>query len=396
MRRALTLAVVLLPSLAGVAPAVAAPSSVALVKSVSHRAVCDAPSGPNEARCFARVVTDASGSPAVTTVPAGYGPTNLASAYGLAAAQTATSTQVIAIIDAYDAPNAEKDMAVYRSTFGLPACSSTGTNPCFRKVGQSANGRLPKVDAGWATEISLDLDMASAVCPRCRILLVEANSASFTDLGTAVNRAVALGATVISNSYGGTESSSATTLDAYYNHPGIAVTVSSGDSGYGVQYPASSRFVTAVGGTTLTRSTSIRGWDEAAWSGAGSGCSGYEAKPSWQKDTGCLKRSVADVAAVANPSTGVAVYDSTPYLNRSGWQVFGGTSVAAPIIAGIFALAGNSAAVNTLSFPYSRTASLFDITSGSNGTCTVAYLCTASSGFDGPTGLGTPNGIGAF
>jgi subtilase family serine protease len=208
---------------------------------------------------------------------------------------------------------------------------------------------------------------------------------------------------VISNSYGGGEASTETSDDAHFNHPGVAITVSSGDSGYGVEYPAASRFVTAVGGTTLNHASNTRGWTETAWSGSGSGCSAYEAKPAWQTDSGCARRTVADVSAVADPNTGVAVYDSNcNFIGQllgncfSGWGVVGGTSASAPIVGGVYALAGNASSVNYGSFPYSHTTSLFDVTSGNNGTCTPAYLCTAGAGYDGPTGLGTPNGTGAF
>jgi subtilase family serine protease len=301
----------------------------------------------------------------------------------------------VGIVDAYDDPNAESDLGVYRSQFGLAAC--TTANGCFRKVNQSGGTRYPRANGGWAQEISLDLDMVSAICPNCHILLVEASSNSLSNLGTAVNEAAALGATEISNSYGGGESSSDTSYDtSYYNHPGIAITASSGDNGYGVEYPAASQYVTAVGGTTLTRASNSRGWSETAWSGTGSGCSAYDPKPSWQTDSGCSKRTVADVSAVADPNTGVSVYDSFSYQGQSGWLVFGGTSVASPIIASVYALASNAATVTYGSYPYSHTSSLNDVTSGSNGSCGGSYLCTAGPGYDGPTGLGTPNGSGGF
>ncbi|HTI21358.1 MAG TPA: peptidase S8, partial [Kutzneria sp.] len=254
-----------------------------------------------------------------------------------------------------------------------------------------------RANGGWAQEISLDLDMASAICPKCNVLLVEASSASLTNLGAAVNTAVRLGANAVSNSYGGSESSSETSSEGtYYNHPGVAITASSGDGGYGVEFPAASRYVTAVGGTSLTKASNSRGWSETAWSGAGSGCSGYVQKPSWQTDSGCARRTVADVSAVADPNTGVAVYDSTSYQGRKGWLVFGGTSVASPIIGSIYALAGNASSLNYASSIYSHTSALYDVSGGSNGSCGGTYLCTAVSGYDGPTGLGTPNGTGAF
>jgi subtilase family serine protease len=326
-------------------------------------------------------------SPTAST-PSGYFPADLQSAYGLIAASgSAGSGQTVAIVDAYNDPYAETDLAVYRKHFELPACGAG----CFTKVNQTGGTKYPRGNSGWAQEISLDLDMVSAICPNCKILLVEASSNSFTNLGTAEDYAAAH-AKVISNSYGGGEFSSegTTTYDGHFNHLGVAITVSSGDSGYGVEFPAASRYVTAVGGTTLTGSLTTN-WNQIAWSGAGSGCSAYESKPSWQTDTGCSRRTVADVSADADPNTGVAVYDT---YNTSGWLVFGGTSVASPIVASVYALAGNP--VSYGSFPYSHTESLLDVTSGSNGSCGGSYLCTAVVGYDGPTGLGTPNGILAF
>lgn len=338
-------------------------------------------------------ITPQSGTKATAGTPAGYGPADLQSAYVLPSS-TAGSGQTVGIVDAYDDPNAESDLGVYRAQFGLPAC--TTANGCFRKVNQTGGTSYPRSNGGWAQEISLDLDMVSAVCPNCHILLVEASSNSFVNLGTADNEAATLGANAISNSYGGGESSGETSYDTYYNHPGHAITVSSGDGGYGVEYPAASQYVTAVGGTSLTRASNSRGWSETVWSGAGAGCSAYEPKPSWQKDTGCARRTVADVAADADPNTGVAVYDSFAYRGQSGWLVFGGTSVASPIIASVYALAGNAGSVNYGSYPYGHLSSLFDVTSGSDGSCGGSYLCTGTVGYDGPTGNGTPDGSGAF
>jgi subtilase family serine protease len=350
------------------------------------------------ARCGALLRTDVApvaASPNATI--SGYGPSDLQSAYKLPSA-SAGSGQTVAIVDAYDDPSAESDLGVYRSQFGLPAC--TTANGCFRKVNQSGGTSYPRRNGGWAEEISLDLDMVSAVCPNCHILLVEASTASLKNLGTAVNTAVRLGAKEVSNSYGGSESSSDPSYDtSYFNHPGVAITVSSGDNGYGVEYPAASRYVTAVGGTSLNRSSNSRGWSETVWSGAGSGCSAYDAQPSWQTGvvtSSCSKRAVADVSADADPATGVAVYDSYSYQGYSGWLEFGGTSVASPIIASVYALAGNAGSVTYGSYPYSHTSSLFDVTSGSNGSCGGTSLCTAGAGWDGPTGLGTPNGTGGF
>jgi Putative Ig domain len=385
------------PSVAQTASAAHPAAATASGAQVKH--LCAKPSKPGMMACLALARTDVKQHMSLTpnATPSGYGPSDLQSAYAL---PSGGSGQTVAIVDAQDDPNAESDLAAYRSQYGLPAC--TTANGCFKKVNQNGSTTgLPAPDAGWAGEISLDLDMVSAVCPSCHILLVEATSASMANLGTAVNTAVNLGAKYVSNSYGGGESSSDTSYDnSYFNHPGVAITVSSGDSGYGAEYPASSKNVTAVGGTSLSRAGNARGWTESVWGssaggdGAGSGCSAYDAKPTWQTDSGCAKRTVADVSAVADPNTGLAVYDS---YQASGWQVYGGTSASSPIIASVYALAGTPAAgTNPASYPYSHTGNLNDVTSGANGSCGSSYLCTAKAGYDGPTGLGTPNGTAAF
>jgi subtilase family serine protease len=365
----------------------------ALGNGVLHAHVCSDP-GPGEARCHSHVVVDEKGEPMASSGPTGHGPADLQAAYNLPTG-TAGTGMTVALVDAYDYPNAEKDLGVYRAQFGLPPC--TTANGCFKKVNQNgAASPLPRANSSWSQEAALDIQMVSAICPNCKIILVETKSASMTDLGTGVNAAVALGANAVSNSYGGGESASDTsTYDpTYFHHPGVMITVSAGDSGYGVQYPAASQYVTAVGGTSLSKSSNARGWTETVWNGSGSGCSAYDPKPSWQTDTGCAKRSVADVSAVADPNTGVSVYWTTK--GSGGWLVFGGTSVASPIIAAVYALAGNDASLNYGSNPYAHTSSLNDVTSGSNGSCGGSYLCTAGTGYDGPTGLGTPNGTGAF
>src|SRR3954447_24866882 len=352
--------------------------------------------------CELKLMGNLSRKPVAAAAPAGgYGPSDLQSAYALPSG-TAGAGPTVAIVDAYDDTKAESDLATYRSTYGLPAC--TTANGCFKKVNQSGiQGSYPSNNQSWAVEISLDLDMVSAACPQCHILLVEANSNSNANLYAAVDTAARLGANEISNSYGGAESSSDPSSNSHFNHPGVAITVSSGDSGYGVEYPAASPYVTAVGGTTLNRASNARGWTESAWSGSGSGCSAFEAKQSWQTDSGCTHRTVADVSAVADPNTGVNVYDSNcnaiyQLLGQcfKGWGVVGGTSASSPLIASVYALAGNASSVNYGSFPYAHTSSLNDVTAGSNGSCTPAYLCTAGPGYDGPTGLGTPSGTGGF
>src|SRR5829696_3713783 len=380
--------------------------------------VCHKPTDPEKASCLALRRNDIGrgAHPKATFVhEKGYTPSDLQSAYELddPGIQAGGSGKTIAIVDAFDNPSALQDLEKYRNEFGL------AKGPTITKMNQSGQiletldtstipstitkgaGTAPPANVGWGQEIALDLDMASAICPACNILLVEANSNSFANLGAAVNTAAAQqGVNSISNSYGANEFLGETSFQSYYNHPHIAVTVSSGDSGYGVEFPAASNFVTAVGGTSLSRSSTARGWSESVWSGAGSGCSAYIAKPSWQTDTACANRTVADVSAVANPNTGVAVYDSYGSTGGANWYVFGGTSVSAPIIASVYALAGNT--INYGEYPYSHTSSLYDVVSGRNGRCSnrktasKAYLCTGVTGYDGPSGLGTPNGVGAF
>jgi len=359
-----------------------------------HVAVCPGSAAPGSARCHAHVVTDREGkalerNATPNIAPAGFGPADLRSAYNVTATGSAAVT--VAIVDAYGYDNAEGDLATYRAQFGLPAC--TTANGCFRKVNQSgAQGNYPRQNTGWAQETALDLDMVSAMCPGCKILLVEANSATFANLAAAENTAASMGAHVISNSYGGGESGSQN-YESAYNHAGVAITVSSGDSGYGAAFPATSPHVTAVGGTSLKHDGSARGWGETVWSGAGSGCSTIYPKPMWQLDSGCAKRMEADVSAVADPNTGVAVYGPSTG-HGSAWLVFGGTSVAAPLVGGVYGV--NGGAVNSGADPYNNKTALFDVTSGSNGSCATTYYCNAVSGYDGPTGLGTPNGTTAF
>ncbi|MFB7505517.1 putative Ig domain-containing protein, partial [Streptomyces broussonetiae] len=355
---------------------------------------------PGHASCFAQRRTDIKqrlASALAAATPSGLSPANLHSAYNLPT--SAGSGMTVGIVDAYNDPNAESDLATYRSTYGLSAC--TKANGCFKQVSQTGSTTsLPTNDSGWAGEEMLDIDMVSAVCPNCNIVLVEANSANDTDLGIAENEAVSLGAKFVSNSWGGSEASSQTSEDSqYFQHPGVAITVSAGDSGYGAEYPATSQYVTAVGGTALSTASNSRGWSESVWNtssteGTGSGCSAYDPKPSWQTDTGCSKRMEADVSAVADPATGVAVYDT---YGGSGWAVYGGTSASSPIIASVYALAGTPGSGDyPAKYPYQHTGNLYDVTSGSNGSCSPSYFCTAGTGYDGPTGWGTPNGTAAF
>ena len=390
--------------------AAAAVPAAARVRHHKTARLCSTVNKPGQMTCFAIRQTDTvqpagvrANAVSPQVAPTGYGPSDLAAAYNLDQGQG--SGQTVAIVDAYDDPNAESDLAAYRSQYSLPSCTTAGG--CFKKVSQSGSTTsLPLPDASWAGEISLDLDMVSATCPNCHILLVEATDASPTNLGTSVNQAVTLGAKYVSNSYGSPEDGTEPSYDSsFYHHPGVAITASAGDSNYGARYPATGAYVTAVGGTSLTSASNSRGWTETVWNsdaadGTGSGCSTSIAKPWFQTNltTGCANRAETDVAAVADPDTGVAVYDTyltDPY--PSGWQVYGGTSVGSPIIASVYALAGTPGASDSPNvYPYMHAANLYDVMSGNNGTCSPAVLCTAGAGWDGPTGLGTPNGTAAF
>lgn len=360
-----------------------------------HAAVCARGNPAGTARCFAHVVTDARGNPhngqaTPNATPSGYGPAQLQSAYNIPAG---TGAPTVAIVDAYGYPTAEADLAVYRAQYGLPAC--TTANGCLRIVNQTGGSKLPRTDTGWDQEQALDLDMVSAACPNCHILLVQATSATFSNLWTAVDYAKTQGVKAISNSYGNTDLSSYAQYDLHYAGNNIAITVSTGDSGYGAQWPATAPGAVAVGGTSLRAGGGTRGWTETVWNGAGSGCGLGHAKPSWQNGVtdACGGRMEADISAVADPNTGVAVYGPNSHAS-SGWMVFGGTSASAPLVGAMFALRNGN--INAASSVYSHTGNLNDVTSGSNGTCPVSYYCNAQAGYDGPTGLGTPNGTGAL
>jgi subtilase family serine protease len=371
-------------------------------------------------RCFALVRTDTGGAPTgrgirhdntTGTSPVGYEPSQLQAAYDLPSSSDG-SGQTVAIIESGDYPTAQADLNTYRSEFSLPACGSG----CFTKVSQTGSTtKLPKENASWAEESALDMDMVSAICPNCHILMVEANSSTLANLADAVNEAVTLGATEISNSYGGSESQAS---NSAYSHSGIVITASSGDSGYagGVEQPCSFSTVVCTGGSSLVTASNSRGYMETVWNdlsidngAASSGCSAYVAKPSWQTDKGCTMRSESDVSFDADPQNGVAVYDSTPYEGYVGWLEFGGTSVAAPSIASVYALAGNASSLgpNAAQTIWNDAGTgLWSVTSGNNlasgETCPSAYpyICTAGTNDDGvysgPAGWGTPNGLTDF
>ena len=329
----------------------------------------------------------------------GYDPQDLRSAYKVPASGGADQT--VALVDAFGYPEAEKDLAVYRERYGLPPC--TKGNGCFHKVNQNGKeGGYPSAKEGWETESALDIEMVSAACPECHILLVEADTNAGTALAEAEDTAVKLGATEISNSWGSPEQECGPSLCAEeaadFDHPGVLITVSGGDNGYDDEglggrspdYPSSLPDVVAVGGTALHKAENERGWSEEAWVDGGSGCSRF-AKPEWQHDPSCAGRMTVDVAADAACETPVSTYSIRK------WNDVCGTSVSSPLIAGIEAHAPEYARTlpGAEAF-YKDPGALFDVANGSNGKCTPpkedAYFCHAEAGYDGPTGNGTPDG----
>ncbi|WP_051950680.1 carboxypeptidase regulatory-like domain-containing protein [Actinacidiphila yeochonensis] len=379
------------------------PSTTTGSQPAGFSSVCGSATGNRAFACQALKRTDVVEPKAVgaDAVPAGYGPSDIQSAYDL---PSTTSSPTVAIIDAFDDPKAESDLAVYRAQFGLPAC--TTANGCFTRVDQNGGTDFPPAPpAGddWPTEISLDLDAVSAACPGCHILFVEAdNDVDPDSLPTAADTARTMGAKYISMSWGGSEDGTENGADEqFFDHPGVVYTASSGDDGYsaGTIYPSTSQYVVSVGGTTLSRATGTgRGWTESAWDGAGSGCSADVTKAAWQSGvSACATRADTDISAVADPSTGLAVYNSD---TGSGWDVVGGTSLSAPLVAAMYALAGTPVpGTSPVSYPYEdphQADDLNDVTQGANGSCSPTALCVAGAGWDGPTGLGTPHGVGAL
>jgi subtilase family serine protease len=354
------------------------------------------------ARCFALFEPQAAVNRALAaglsgpvSKPFGLTPRQIESAYRLPIARN--PHQTVAVVEAYHTPHLASWLYTYRKTFGLPACRVR--SGCLRVVNQQGKSSpVPSsaVPFGWDVETSLDVSMVSVACPHCRILVVEATTESIGDLAKAEDTAARLGATAISNSYGGRETGFTNAYRKSYDHPHHAIVVSAGDSGFtAAAFPADLANVTAVGGTELHKAHNKRGWTEDTWFAGGSGCSAYVAKPAWQHDKHCPGRTVADVSAVA---WNVPVYDSF----YGGWLTVGGTSISSPLIAGIYALAGNARSVRP-GYVYAHARSLFDITKGNNSffvtakqACGNDYLCVAKKGYDAPTGLGTPNGTGGF
>jgi subtilase family serine protease len=409
-------------------PGVASGSAVSST-SAAHahsKAICPAKSG--QARCHAEVLTDNHGRPLVFNAPfatpadafgsVGYYPQQLHSAYQLP--WSSTVRQTIGIVDAYDHATVKADLDVFDAQFGLgsfPSCSATVITACFQRVDQNGNVRGftnsdPNAAANWNLETNLDVQAAHATCLNCKILLVEAFSSGNGDFATAEDTAARLGATEISNSYELAEGKLNSWDPTSFNHAGIAIVASAGDHGYGPVYPADLNTIVAVGGTRLVLNSNGSYNSESVWGdganaptghGTGSGCStlasAYTTAAWWQKGvpnwqyTGCgAQRSVADVAALADPTTGFWVYTSA-----TAWQIVGGTSLSAPVIAGVFALAGHP---TSYTWPaqglYQHLSQFHDVTTGSNGTCTYTIMCHGWAGYDGPTGVGTPWGIGGF
>jgi len=353
-------------------------------------------------RCHAHVRKNKAGLRITShAAPAGFGPPDLQAAYKIDPTVTVPAKPTVAIVDAYGYAALESDLATYRTQYNLPPC--TKANGCLKVVNQQGQATPlppnPPANDDWTVETALDVDMVSAACPKCNILVVQANSNAGDGLFVAQNAAATLGATVISDSWGGPETvptaANLTPLSAeevYFDHPNIAIFVSAGDDGYndagaGPDYPATSAHVISVGGTKLVRDASARGWTETAWTKGGSACSLSVAKPTYQTLSPCTKKATADIAAVGDPATGLAVYNAA----NGGWLVIGGTSASAPFVASIFAATGNGAQTSG-AFISSKANKLYDVLSGNNGTCPQgALLCNAAAGWDGPTGYGTPN-----
>jgi Subtilase family len=456
-------------SVAGVSAATGEPSAASgATRYARVRRVCPAPH-PNAASCFVlELVVSAPGASGAQPYelaagssskgPAGgLTPSDLASAYGFA--PTGGSGQTIGIVDAFNDPKIEKDLASFDTHYGLPAC--TKANGCLERVNQKgAASPLPTADrVGWSVETSLDVETVHSVCPSCKVLLVEATSESLADLAASTDKAVKLGANEVSNSYGAPESEWSAKRQAAYNHPGTVIVASSGDSGYldwddlaeyfftpeMVNAPASLPQVVAVGGTSLKLKTSGARKSESVWndsgppsgrrfkqfSAGGGGCSTISTAPSWQQSAPGWSSAKCgsgrldnDISAVADPYTGFDIYDSYAYEKGfpAGWLTVGGTSLSAPLISGLYALSGGSHGVSypaaTLYTHLGQESALYDVTAGGNGycdgeapgpcgepgvneelgdvDCEGTTACDAAAGFDGPSGVGAPTGLSAF
>ena len=359
------------------------PISAMAAGNTNHgKPVCPGPASEGSARCHAWIFR-----PNASTSPTGLDPATIKSVYGFSTSPTAGAGKTIAIVDAYNAPNAESDLNVFSSQYGLPPC--TTANGCFKKVNQTGGTKYPRTDAGWALEISLDVQWAHAIAPGAKILLVEASSNSFANLLAAEDYARAH-ANYVSNSWGASEFSGETGYDSHFSQSGVSFFVSAGDAGLPAEYPSSSPNVISVGGTRLNFSGGTF-TSETGWSSGGGGCSAYETAPAAQSSFGGYaqvncggKRATPDVSLDADPASGVSVYDSTRYQGQSGWWTVGGTSASAPMWAGRAAVAG---AVVDSAYVYGNSITYRDITVGNNGApCLVGFdLCTGRGSWIGAT-----------
>jgi hypothetical protein len=371
----------------------------------NYQAVCPG-SVAGSAHCHVLVVTDRRGNPRASSSPTGLSPATIKSVYGFDTSLTAGAGKTIAIVDAYDDPNAESDLNVFSAAMSLPPCTSTGSDPCFTKVDQTGGTNYPRTNSGWALEISLDVQWAHAIAPGAKILLVEASSNSFSDLLTAERYAADPNrgnADYVSNSWGGSEFSGETSYDGSFSQSGVSFFVSAGDAGLPAEYPSASPNVISVGGTTLHFSGGTF-TSETGWSSGGGGCSSYETATSAQANfngTGsdgyaqvnCNgKRATPDVSLDADPNSGVSVYDSVKYYGQTGWWTVGGTSASSPMWAARSADQG--VAVNS-AYVYGNSIPFRDITSGNNGApCLPGFdLCTGRGSWaDGGGGSGGGGG----
>jgi hypothetical protein len=353
------------------------------------RPACQSQKDNKSVQCHANANPNVTPNPNASLSPAqipGLQPAAIATQYAFNPSSGAKG-QVVAVVVAYDnSAYLPKDLNAYRAEFGLSPC--TVANGCLSFVNQPNVSVAANTDTAWQTEVDVDAEMVSAVCPQCKIAVVQSEDAKIADMAATVNAAASAGANVISNSWSMPESSGAMQYASYFNHPGVPIVAGAGDGGYAVGFPADLATVISVGGTTLNTSTH----QESAWSLTGSGCSAYVAKPAFQTDTGCRNRTMNDVSIVADPSTGVAVYSTA----QGGWTVMGGTSVGAALVAGMYGLQGNGKQVNDATSIYKTPSSFTNVTSGSNGSCSPSYLCTGGSGYNGPTGIGTPHGTGGL
>ncbi|MBC5809589.1 MAG: peptidase S8 [Candidatus Eremiobacteraeota bacterium] len=326
----------------------------------------------------------------------GYGPPHIQAMYGIAStAASAGAGKTVAIVTAFVDRNIESDLAVYRAAYGLPPCSVA--SGCLTIRVNLGDGKQHMAPSSWSAETALDTQMISAVCPLCKIVVVQAKSDQAQDLAESVDTAAGYHPVAISNSYAIPENQPATdqakmiSFAGHYRKSDMAITAGAGDHGYGVSYPASIESVVSVGGTTIHQKGDGSFAAPTVWSGTGSGCSVLFKKPSWQTDAGCAMRTANDIAILADPATGVMAFTSY----NGGWNVFGGTSVGAPIVAAMYALAGTTPHMKDPSQLYVHAQSLHPI-SGSNGNCSPSYLCNGGVGYDGPSGLGAPYGLAAF